>query len=210
MKVLIVEDHDLVRGAFRELFQRIPGVEVVLDAPDGRSGVETAAAKQPDLVLMDINLPMLNGVDATRLILEAAPSASVLALSGNVDIHVIAKFFQFGGHGYVPKTCSFQELQQAVKVVMEGKRYLSESIPIDQLERVMSRDGMSPAPELSGREREVLQLIAEGQGMQEIGSHLHISPKTVETHRARIMDKLNIHTVAELTKYAIRNGLTSV
>jgi DNA-binding NarL/FixJ family response regulator len=162
---------------------------------------------------MDVSMPDLNGVEATRQIIQDNPEIKVIALSMHSDTLFVSEMLKSGASGYLLKDCAFQELQQAIRTVMDGKAYLSPSISgvvvEDYLHRLSKAD-VSTSEVLTDREREVLQLIAEGQSTKQVALKLHISAKTVETHRRQIMNKLDMHTVAELTKYAIRKGLTAL
>ncbi|MCX6907764.1 MAG: response regulator transcription factor [Verrucomicrobia bacterium] len=212
-RVLLVDDHKIMREGLRSLLAVTPGVEVVGEAGDGRSAVQLALKLSPDVVVMDIGMPDLNGVDATRQIKAHAPKIKVIALSLHSDERFIAGMFKAGASGYLLKDGAFEELARAIRTVADGHSYLCPRIA-----RTVIRDYLHDAqaaavaggPSLSEREREVLQLVAEGKSTKEIAGRLDVSVKTVETHRARIMERLGVHSVAELTKYAVREGLTSL
>jgi len=212
IRILLADDHQIVRGGFRSLLQQQRDLEVVGEAGDGRAALELARRLKPDMIVMDVAMPDLNGVDATRQILRELPNVKVLALSMHPSRRVVTDMLRAGACGYLVKTCALEELVQAVRAVDAGKTYLSPEIAGGVVEEYVHRvaagaSGPSPAA-LSQREREVLQLVAEGKTTRQIAAALHVTVKTVETHRHNIMEKLKVHSVAELTKYAIREGLT--
>lgn len=188
-------------------------MEVVAEAESGRKIVEVVTNTAADLVVMDISMPDLNGIEATRQLLERAPATKILALSMHSDKRLVAGMLSAGASGYLLKDCAFDEIAQAIRAVAANRTYLSPSIMgvvvDDYMERITTEDA-STFSVLTPREREVLQLLAEGKATKEIAARLYISVKTVETHRRQIMEKLHIYTVPELTKYAIREGLTSL
>ena len=193
-------------------------MEVVGEAGDGRSTIALVKELAPNLVIMDISMPGLNGVEATRQIIgdgDGGKDVKIIALSMHSDRRFVAQVLKAGASGYLLKDSAFGELAQAIRAVMSGQTYLSPGItgPVvaDYLRKVTSAEleGPSAATELTSREREVLQLMAEGNSTKDIAATLGVSSKTIETHRRRIMGKLNMYSVAELTKYAIREGLTS-
>jgi len=213
MRILLADNHKLFCEGLRTLFAKQPGVEIVGEANNGRLAVRMAHELSPDLVVMDIGMPELNGMEATRQIRSELPRVKVLAVSMYSDRQYVAGMLSAGASGYVVKDSAFGELAQAVQVVMGGGRYLSPEIVGVVVEDYVQR--LAPAPgsaaaKLSVREREVLQLMAEGHGTGEIAQRLHVSRKTIETHRKNIMLKLELHSIAELTKFAIREGLTSL
>lgn len=213
MKILLADNHRLFCEGLRTLFANQPGVEIVGEASNGRMAVRLAHELSPDLVVMDIGMPELNGMDATRQIRSELPQVKVLAVSMHSDRQYVAGMLSAGASGYVVKDSAFAELAQAVQVVMTGGRYLSPEIIGIVVDDYVGR--LTPAPgsaigKLSDREREVLQLMAEGHATVAIAARLHVSRKTVETHRKNIMIKLELHSVAELTKFAVREGLTSL
>jgi len=213
ISILLADDHQIVRAGLRNLFAAEKDMKVVGEADNGRSAVQMAKELAPNVVVMDITMPDLNGVEATRQIIADSPTSRVVALSAHTDRHFVTEALRAGAAGYLPKTSAFDELVSAVRTVAAGKVYLSPSVAnvvIESYVRGDTSEGRSAFAMLSTREREVLQLMAEGQATKEVARTLHVSVKTVETHRAKIMDKLNLHSVAELTKYAIREGLTSV
>ncbi len=213
MKILLADNHKLFCNGLHTLFSTEPGMQVVGEASNGRLAVRLARELAPDIVIMDIGMPELNGMEATRQIRAEMPHIKVLALSMHADRQYIGGMLAAGASGYVLKDCAFSELKEAVLTVMRGGRYLSPDIVgvvvDDYIHRLAPSPG-SAAAKLSDREREVLQLTAEGYAIADIADRLHLSRKTVETHRKSLMLKLELFTVAELTKLAIREGLTSL
>lgn len=212
-KILLAEDHKIVREGLRSLLDNEPGLEVLGEADNGRTAVQLTRTMKPDLVIMDVSMPDLNGIEATRQIISERPGTRILALSMHSDKRFVADILKAGASGYLLKDCAFEELVAAIRSVASGQTYLSPGIagPViqDYLRRLAEPEHSSYAL-LTPREREILQLLAEGRSTKQIAVYLHVSIKTVETHRRRIMEKLDIHSVAELTKYAIREGLTSL
>ena len=213
LRIILADDHQIIRDGLRALIDRDKGIDVIAEAADGRCAVKLARELRPDIVIMDVNMPDLNGIDATRQITEKLPGIKVIALSMHSDKRFVAEMLKAGASGYLLKDCAFDELIQAIKAVKSQKVYLSPGVSgvvvADYVEKLSSSDD-STAGVLSDREREVLQLITEGYSTKETAEKLNLSAKTVETHRRQIMAKLDIYTIAELTKYAIREGLTSV
>src|SRR4051812_11951868 len=183
-------------------------MQVVGEAENGRAAVQLARELNPTIVVMDIGMPDLNGVDATRQVLEIDSDIKVVALSMQSDGPVVRRMFQAGASAYLLKDCAFEELVKAIRTVLAGKPYLSADIA-NVVVRQFATDEPTAASPLTAKEREVIQLIAEGKSTKEIAGILFVSAKTVDTHRQHIMDKLDLHNVAELTRYAIREGLTS-
>jgi len=213
LNVLIADDHTLVRAGIRALLESAPDVAVVGEAGNGRQAVEMARALAPGLVLMDVGMAELNGIDAARQIHAAAPGTRIVMLSMHEDRHYVFESLRAGASGYVLKAAAFAELLSAIATVMDGKNYVSPALSGMVMDDYISRaqGGVSPQSELarlSGREREVLQLIAEGRSSAEAAERLRISVRTVDTHRHNIMVKLEIHSIAGLTKFAIRHGLS--
>jgi DNA-binding NarL/FixJ family response regulator len=210
-RILIADDHQLMREGLRGLLEGEPDMEVVGETESGREVLDLIQKLSPDVVIMDVAMPDLNGVDATRKVTKTAPAIRVLALSMHTDKRFVAGMLNAGASGYVPKDCAFAELARAVRTVAAGKVYLSPAIAGLVAEEFASRAVKeAPASPLTSREREVLQLLAEGRATKEIAGCLRLSVKTVETHRRQMMEKLDLHSVAELTKYAVREGLTSL
>ena len=208
LKVILADDHDIVRTGFRTLLEQQGDIQVVGEADNGRTALELTRKLSPDLVLMDVAMPHLNGVDGTWQIVRDCPGVKVLALSMHPSSQVVMQMLQAGASGYLVKTCALEELVDAVRTVAAGKVYLSPDITGGIVDRLLDQGPADVAPTISHRGREVLQLVAEGKTTKEIASMLHVSVKTIEAHRQHIMDKLGIRTIAELTKYAVREGLT--
>lgn len=210
--ILLVDDHTLVREGIKALMEQI-NVELVGEAADGNMAVKLARKLLPDIIVMDVMMPVLNGIDATSQIVAELPDVKVLALSGHFDKDQIVEMLKAGASGFLLKTCTTRELSFAIETVMTGQSYLTPSIAdmvLKDYVHGLSMDSVSDSSILSGREREVLQMVAEGHTSKEIASRLYLSPKTVEIHRQKIMDKLGVHNIAALTKHAIRIGLTSL
>jgi DNA-binding NarL/FixJ family response regulator len=216
MRILLADDHQIVREGLRSLLQQHDDMEVIAEARDGRGAVQLAHELRPDVVVMDVGMPGLNGIEATRQITSQEPHARIVALSMHSDRRFMGEMLKAGAKGYLLKDGAFEELATAIRSVVANKVYLSPRIANVVLDDYVHRDasGMSgdtsAFANLTPREREVLQLMSEGRATKEIAMDLHVSIKTVETHRRQIMEKLDIHSVAELTKYAIREGLTSL
>jgi len=211
--IILVDDHRITRQGLRMLLDKENDMEVVAEAEQGRQAVRLTSELVPDIVIMDVSMPDLNGVEATRRILTENPDVKVIALSMHSDALFVTEMLRSGASGYLLKDCAFEELACAIRAVIQGKSYLSPSISgvvIEDYVHRLSKAPVSNSDVLTAREREVLQLLAEGKSTKQMALELHISIKTVETHRRQIMDKLDIHTVAELTKYAIRKGFTTL
>jgi len=213
IRILLADDHGLVRAGIRLMIGQQPDMQVVGEAENGRGAVELASKLSPHIVLMDISMPDLNGVDATQQIIALSPPPRVVALSGHTDQRAIVGVLRAGASGYVVKNAPAEELMLAIRTVADGKVYLSPQIAgsvLDDFRRSTPAGSLAGAPALSPREREVLQLMAEGKSTKQIASILNISKKTADNHRAHLMEKLKASSLAELIKYAIREGLTSV
>lgn len=210
IKVLVADDHKVVREGLRTLIEKQPGMEVIAEAENGRMALKLIKKLSPDIALMDIAMPDLNGIEATRQIVAEAPGTKVIALSMHSDRQFVTRMMSAGASGYLLKDCAFEEVARAIRSVMARQTYLSPEIVTIVVKAFLRRSEPSDSmlSVISPREREVLQLIAEGKTTKQIALRLHISAKTVDTHRRNIMDKLDIHSIAELTKYAIREGLT--
>jgi two-component system, NarL family, response regulator NreC len=212
IRILLADDHGIVREGLKALIEKEQGMEVVGEAAEGRSAVRLAAKLKPAVVLIDVSMPDLNGIDAARQILAADPGIKVLALSMHRDKRYVGEMLKAGAAGYLLKDMAFEEVTRAIRAVVEGQIYLSRGIVGVVVEDYVHCLASAPAEDtgLTPREREILQLIAEGRSTKEVAGALHVSVKTIETHRRQIMEKLDVHSVAELTKYAIRHGLTSL
>jgi DNA-binding NarL/FixJ family response regulator len=213
IKIIIADDHRIIQDSLKPMIERQHDIEVVALADTGRKAVQLTQELKPDLVIMDISMPDLNGVEATIQIVSQCPEVKIIALSMNADRQYVKKMLAAGVSAYLTKDCSLDELIEAIRIVVAGKKYLSpeiSSIVIEESLAKSSTKGSSASSELTLREREVLQLLAEGKSVNEIADMLSLSIKTVHTHRTHIMDKLNIHSIAKLTKYAITIGLTSL
>ena len=213
IRMLLVDDHKMMREGLRALLQSVPDFEIVGQAADGREALDLVRTLSPDIVVMDVGMPELNGVEATRRIRTEHPGVKVIALSTHTDKRYVLHMLEAGASGYVLKIAAYDELLRAVRAVSLGKTYLSPEVAGAVVERSTSpHDGsaVSAYSTLGSREREVLQLVAEGKTSAETAKEMHISTKTVETHRRNIVQKLGLHGTAELTKYAVREGLTSL
>ena len=213
IKILLADDHKLLREGLRALIEEQQNMTVIAEAENGRSAVQLAARLSPDIIVMDISMPGLNGIDATRRITAELPGVKVIALSMHADRNFVVEMFKAGAMGYLLKDCAFEELIRAINTVVANKAYLSANLSdtmIKDYVNLFPGKNLSVFSALTNREREILQLLAEGKGTREISAGLNVSTKTVETFRRQIMKKLDIHSVAELTKYAIRAGLTSL
>jgi DNA-binding NarL/FixJ family response regulator len=213
MKILLADDHRIVREGLKSLIDSQPDMHVVAEADNGRQAIEMASENAPDVAVMDIGMPELNGIEATRRIVGDSPETKVIALSMHADRRFMSEMLKAGASGYLLKDGAFDELADAIRTVMNNKVYLSPRIAdvvVEDYVRHLPKAGPSAFAALTSREREVLQLLAEGKATKQAAAALHVSVKTVETHRRQIMEKLDLHSVAELTKYAIREGLTSV
>lgn len=210
IRLLIADDHKLMREGLRALLDGESDIEVIGEAGNGRTIVKMVEDLSPDVVLMDISMPQLNGIEATHQIKDLSGSTRVIALSMHADRLFVQGVLKAGAAGYLLKDSAFDDLAQAVRAIFNGKMYLSPGVAGVVVEDFLNTNGEPAKDEvgLTTREREVLQLVTEGVATRDIATQLHISVKTVETHRRALMKKLDLFTVAELTKYAIRNGLT--
>jgi DNA-binding NarL/FixJ family response regulator len=212
MKILVADDHGVMREGLKALIDNQPGMEVIGEAEDGQKVVQLAMQLSPDLIIMDISMPNLNGVEATRIILNENPNIRIIALSVHSNKHFVMEMLKAGVSGYVLKSSLFDEVLRAIQIVGGGDYYLSPKITdvvMDDYKYYMATLDKSSEIRLTTRERQVLQLLAEGQSTKQIALRLHLNPKTADSNRRQIMNKLGIFSVAELTKYAIREGLTS-
>lgn len=211
IKIVLADDHTIMRKGLRSLLEQQHNIEVVAEAEDGRTTVRLAHELKPDVVIMDISMPDLNGIEATHQIIDTEPDIKVIALSMYSDRKFVAGMLKAGASGYLLKDCAFDELSRAIETVIDDQTYLSPRIAgtvvKDYMEHLPTKDA-SAFTSLTNREREVLQLIAEGKSTKQIASVLFVSVKTVETHRQNIMSKLNLYNIPDLVKYAIREGIT--
>lgn len=211
IRILIADDQQLFRDGLRSLIDQENDMEVVAEAENGREAIELSKAVKPDLIVMDINMPDLNGIDATQVICEELPGIKLIALSIHSTQKFVSGMLKAGASGYIVKHCAFKELAIAIRTISEGKPYLCSEILSTVMDEFASNspDQQSVFSALSTREREVMQLVAEGMKSEEIASHLCISVKTVSSHRRHIMKKLNLKSQADITRYAIKEGLIS-
>ena len=209
IRVLLVDDHNLFRAGIRSLLQTVGDIEVVAEASDGREALQLVETHRPDVVLLDIMMPSLNGLDAAARIARTFPRSRVIILSMNADEDSVLKTLRAGAVGYLVKTADPAELELAIRAAARGEKFLSSAISAHVVAACLGRiDREETSLErLAPRQREVLQLIAEGRTTKEIASKLHITPKTAEAYRGELMTALDIHDVASLTRYAIRTGL---
>ncbi|MDQ2887022.1 MAG: response regulator transcription factor [Chloroflexota bacterium] len=211
IRILLADDHTILRAGLKMMLNAQPDMEVIGEAQDGRQAIHEARRLQPDIVLMDITMPDLNGIEATREIKKVAPDVRVLILTMHEHDEYIFQALRAGASGYMLKEAADTELITALHVIRSGQFYLSpmaQSVMVgDYLQRVRTGEEKDSYSSLTEREREILKLVAEGYTNNQIAERLVISPKTVDTHRTHIMDKLNLHSRAELVKYAMRRGL---
>jgi len=213
MRIILADDHKIIRDGLRSLLEREEDIEVVAQAKTGHETIELVAKFLPDVVIMDIAMPDMNGIEATRHIINSFENVKIIALSMHSDRKFVIEMLKAGASGYLLKNCAFEELAGAIRTVVAGKTYLSPSITnvvVDNYVRGSGDNEPSVFSVLTRREREVLQLLAESKTTKQVAIILHISPKTVETHRLKIMKKLDLNNMAALTKYAVREGLTSL
>ena len=213
VKILLADDHKIMRDGLRSLIEKRPNMEVVAEAENGRAAVKLTRKLRPDVIVMDINMPDLNGIDASRQIVAEFPGTKIIAFSMHTDHQFVAGALKAGVSGYLQKDSAFEELDRAIRTVVADQTYLSPKITADVVKgyvaKLQADESAAPAF-LTDREREVVQLYAEGHATKQTAERLNLSVKTVETHRRKIMEKLDITSVAELTKFAIREGMTSL
>ena len=213
ISIILVDDHVIMRDGLRHLLDEESDIEVIGEADNGRKAVKLALEKKPDIVIMDIAMQDMNGIEATRQIKSNNPEIKVIALSMHSERQIVVGVFRAGASGYLLKESSSLELVDAIRTIHLCRKYLSKKISDIVLQEIsdVKKDTKEIGVDvLTNRECEILQLISEGNSTKKIAEVLFISPKTVESHRANIMEKLNIHNIPELTKYAIRAGLTSL
>jgi len=210
LRLLLADDHPIFREGVRSLLESQTDVEVVAEVEDGVGAVDVARTEKPDIVLIDVSMPGMNGLDATLRIITEAPTAKVLCLSMHSDKRFVVSALRHGARGYLLKECALEELVSAIHTVIAGQIYVSPRLADTVLANYRANgDERSVLDLLTPREREVLQLLAEGHSTQDIATRLHVSVKTVGTHREHLMQKLDTRSLAGLTKFAIREGLTS-
>lgn len=210
---MLADDHEIMREGLCALLRKDIEIEVVGQAADGRSAIEMVNQLRPDVVIMDVSMPNLNGIDATRRMVADIPGLKVMALSTHSDRNMVAKMLKAGACGYMLKESAFTELLTGINAMKSGHTYLCprvSEIVLNDYVSLLSDPRRSSDDILTPREREVLQLVAEGNTTKEIAAKLTVSVKTIDSHREHIKDKLGIHTIAELTKYALRDGLTAL
>jgi DNA-binding NarL/FixJ family response regulator len=213
LRVLLVDDHRLMREGLRKILESTPGIEVVGEAEDGRSALAAVAEERPEVVVMDVGMAGMNGIDATQRLRKDHPEVRVVALSTHADKRYVRNMIRAGASAYVLKESASEDLLRAVRAAAQGEHYLSPQITGSLLESwttPMVPESSSVYEVLGAREREVLRHLAEGKTSKEIATQLGLSIKTVETHRRNITQKVGIHSIAELTKYAVREGLTTL
>jgi two-component system, NarL family, response regulator NreC len=213
IRVLLADDHKIIRDGLKTLIEKATGMEMIAEAENGREAVRLAQKFHPNVVIMGVSMPDMNGIEATRKIMEETPGVRIIALSMHADRRYVLGMLEAGACGYLLKDCAFEELATAIRNVAGGNKYLSPRIAEVVVKGYLDK---VPGPShgsgtlLTPREREVLQLLAEGMSAKEVAVHLNVSVKTVETHRRNTMVKLNMRSIAELTKYAVREGLVSI
>jgi two-component system, NarL family, response regulator NreC len=213
VRIIIADDHRIVRDGLRSLLEKQSGVEVVAESENGRVLLKLARELLPDVVIMDIGMPELNGIDATRQLVAEVPEVKVIALSMRSDVRSVKEMLMVGARAYITKDSAFEELANAIQAVTRGQVYLSSEVAgpvMESFVQHLTAATSSKLTVLTAREREVLQLLAEGRSTRCIAEMLYVSVKTVEFHRQQIMHKLGITNVADMVKYAIRAGLTSL
>jgi DNA-binding NarL/FixJ family response regulator len=206
-KIFLADDHNIIREGLRAMLEKKTDIRIVGEAGDGRTTVQMVKETMPDIVIMDIAMPEMNGIEATRRIIRNSPHIKIIALSMHTDNRLVSEIFKAGASGYVLKESALTELIDAINATKRGCSYISMDI-----QKVINTK-LSKHPlysELTDREREVLQLIAEGKSTKQISACLDVSVKTVDSHRQQMMKKLTMHSIAELTKYALREGLTTL
>jgi len=213
VRILLADDHGIIREGLRSLLEKQSGLEVVAEAKDGKEALMLVGEKKPDIVIMDITMPNLNGITATHKIVSEFSKTKVIALSIHSDKWFVTSMLMAGASGYILKECLFDELIQAIRTVAAGGTYLSPRITdvvVDEYVKHISTTTGLRLPMLTNRQQQILQLLAEGKSTKQMALELYVSTKTIEANRHQIMEKLNMHSVAELTKYAVREGLTSL
>jgi two-component system invasion response regulator UvrY len=207
IRVLLVDDHKLVRTGIRKILEDSAGISVIGEADSGEQGIELARSLKPDVVLLDVSMPGIGGLEATRKLLAIDPTVRIIVVSVHAQEPVPGKLLEAGAYGYLTKGCAADEVVTAVRRVHAGERYLTTEIARALALGAVSGKGGSPVDHLSQREMQVMLMVTQGQSIQEISERLHLSPKTVSTYRYRLFEKLGVHNDVELTRFAIRHGL---
>jgi len=213
MKILIADDHGIVRQGLKSLLETRLNLEVVGEAEDGLDAVQKVKALQPDVVIMDITMPRLNGVEATRMIHHDFPNVKIVAFSMHPEKHIVKEILEAGASAYVLKSYLFDEISRAIEAVCADQRYLSPRITDVVVEDYVRQPEAGKAeglPRLTARDRQIIQMLAEGKSVKQIALALHISPKTADASRRKILQKLGVSSIADLVKYAVREGITSL
>lgn len=212
-RVVIVDDHPFLRTGLRHVLEEYPEFRVVGEAADGREGVQLVEREKPDVAILDIGMPNLNGIEAARQIHDSCPGVSIIMLSVHSDESYVLRSLKAGARAYLLKQSAEADLISAVKAATQGKSFFSPAVSQmlleDYMRQLRDRQEEDTYQLLTAREREILQMIAEGKSNKDIANLLHLSPYTVETHRANMMEKLNLHNVPELILYAVRKGIIS-
>ena len=212
IRILLADDHNLIRQGLRSLLEKQADIEVVGEAAEGQAALNLAKETSPDIIVMDVSMPGLNGIEATRQIVSDNPEVKVLALSMYADKRFVIGMLRAGASGYMPKDCAFEELVQGIRAIVANEMYLSPTITatfVNSYLHQLNNDGAKFSP-LTPKELEVLRLLAEGETTRDVANRLSVSVKTVETHRQHITEKLKLHSLADLVKYAIREGIASL
>ena len=211
IRILITDDHQLFREGIANLLSASPRIEIVGQAENGQEAIKRAKELKPDIVIMDLSLPIINGVDATRILQKELPQTKVLVLSMHAEKNYIKEALEAGAFGYLFKDCTYDQLIEAINTVHQGKKYLSDKITEVLIQDYLNKEVVSASsPELSERESEILKLIAEGKTTREISDLLFISVKTVGTHKQHILENLELKTTVDIIKYAIKKGIVSL
>ncbi|MFA5328891.1 MAG: response regulator transcription factor [Prolixibacteraceae bacterium] len=212
IKVILADDHQLFREGLANLLADFPEIEVIAQAVNGKDAIDKAKQLNPDVVIMDINMPDLDGVEATAQLLKEKPGIKVIGLSMHVDKPYIKGMLEAGSSGYLFKNCSYDELIKAIQTVYSGKKYLSEKITEILIQEYLNKEeiGPSTSSDLTDRESEILKLIAEGISVSDISNQLFVSIKTINTHKQHILEKLNLKTTTDIVKYALKKGIISL
>jgi DNA-binding NarL/FixJ family response regulator len=213
LRILLADDHVVMRSGLRALLERQPNLEVIAESDNGRNTVELAGSLKPDVVIMDVAMPMLNGIEATKTIVAEQPTTAVIILSMHADESYVMRALKAGARGYLLKDSAPADLLNAIQAVSQNRSFFSPKVSRilaeDYVRVLKQKGGVDSYDLLTSREQEILQLVAEGKANKEVAAALNISPYTVETHRKHILEKLNLHNPAELILYAVRKGIIS-